>query len=246
MQILRPWQLYGLLTLGAMGCTGRNDAPVLAHTDPIPGVAVASLSSTAPASDLGPDGVAKQNFLDTYVDRTAIMYSYHAHNGDYVDCVDIMRQPAMLAPGATGSIASPPPAVQTSSAPPNGALPGQLDGAVYAATADENGNLRHCPEQTVPIRRILPATLAAAPSLNAFLSKYPGGLPSALTRPVTPPPPSPWEDVDGVWLRNWRSCSSADAWLWRGEREVHGGIPTIGQGEGPEPQDVFAGVDLPA
>ncbi len=50
----------------------------------------------------------------------------------------------------------------------------------------------------------------------------------------------------GVWLRNWRSCSPADAWLWRGEREVHRGIPAIGQGEGPEPQDVFAGVDLPA
>ncbi len=57
---------------------------------------------------------------------------------------------------------------------------------------------------------------------------------------------SRWPAPSGVWLRNWRSCSPSDAWLGRGEREVHRGIPAIGQGEGPEPQDVLAGVDLPA
>jgi hypothetical protein len=32
---------------------------------------------------------------------------------------------------------------------------------------------------------------------------------------------------------------------WR-EREVHGGVPAIGQGEGAEPQNVLPSVDLPA
>jgi Neprosin len=174
-----------LLAMGLAGCSSSqppDTSPILSSAPSVHALGNSGVPSGG--SSLGPDAVAKQNFLDTYIDKTAIKYSYHAHNGDYVDCVDILRQPSMLAPGMAGqTIASPPPEDQ---APPprpqpNGATLAQTEGEAYAATTDESGNVRQCPAQTIPVRRILPETLALLPSLASFLSKYPG-------TPSSPPP----------------------------------------------------------
>jgi hypothetical protein len=166
---------WGLSMLLA-GCS--NSAP---SDGTLPGISALSAHNTdvtsAPSpvlSTLGADGLAKQHFLDTYIDKTAIEHSYHAHNGDWVDCVDILRQPGMLAPGMAGQpIASPPPSSQmpAPSTPRNVATVAELENHAYAATLDENGSVRQCADQTIPVRRVTAETLAASPSLSAFLSK---------------------------------------------------------------------------
>ena len=143
-----------------------------------------SLKSPDLSALLGPDAVAKQHFLDTYIDKTAIRHSYHAHSGDFVDCVDIERQPGMTAPEMQGkAIATPPPGPVPAPQRPAGTTPPLTDGQAYAGTLDETGALRSCPDATVPIRRITPEALAPLPSLASLHTKFKG-------TPFAGPPPT--------------------------------------------------------
>lgn len=117
-----------------------------------------------------------QDYVNNYVDTTAIRHSFHAHEGFYVDCVDIMRQPSMLTPAMSGQpIAQPPPLDPShliKSYPNNGSvLPAQTDAEIHASETDENRNLRQCPEQTIPIRRITMVDLLRFSTMDDFYSK---------------------------------------------------------------------------
>jgi hypothetical protein len=60
----------------------------------------------------------KTEFLKNHVRPETILRSFHAAEGMWVDCVDIHRQPTLLAPNMAGHVieAPPPPATGTTSA----------------------------------------------------------------------------------------------------------------------------------
>lgn len=107
----------------------------------------------------------KQDYLDHHVDKSTIQHSFHARTGEYWDCVDRNMQPGMK-PGYV--IATPPPPLPTPVFPAN-TLPAVQSVLVHASEIDEEGNVMHCPEGTVPYKRVTPETLARFPTLDSFV-----------------------------------------------------------------------------
>lgn len=142
---------------GVDGSNGTSRAPV-AHT-----VSAVMLSAAA----------EKQDYLNNYARPDAIQYSFHAHEGMWVDCVDVNRQPSMLTPLMAGkSIAQPPP-LPAQPALPAGHQWAHQDVEDHANEIDENGHVRHCGPGQIPMRRTTAEDLKPFATLHDFFAKGP-------------------------------------------------------------------------
>ena len=141
-------------------------------------LSIGSTSALAdpPAATSAEEALAKENYLKNYIRPDTIRRSFHTAEGMWVDCVDVNRQPGMLAPDMAGKTVEqppPPPARHDDRARvlPHGAQLAVLDTELHANEADENGVVRRCEEGTIPIRRRTPEELSRFPNLRDMFSK---------------------------------------------------------------------------
>ncbi len=107
----------------------------------------------------------KQDYLENRIDKSTILHSFHARSGEYWDCVDRFQQPGMK-PGYV--LATPPPHPPTPVYSAHG-IPAVQSVLAHASEIDEDGNYMHCPEGTVPYRRVTAETLARFPTAAAYV-----------------------------------------------------------------------------
>jgi hypothetical protein len=119
---------------------------------------------------------AKEEYLKNYIRPDSIRRSFHSAEGNWVDCVDVNRQPSMLTPEMAGKTVEqppPPPANPDKRArvlPPGNQL-AQLDTEIHANEQDENGIVRRCEEGTIPIRRLTAEDLSRFATLQDMFAK---------------------------------------------------------------------------
>jgi len=103
-----------------------------------------------------------RSFLDARYKESDVRYSFRTRLGDTIDCIDFFAQPGVKMLAARGApILKPPPAVTRARAP----------GALFDSAPDENGNVRQCPDSTVPQVRITVPDIERAGGLSAYLSR---------------------------------------------------------------------------
>ena len=168
----RLWT-FGLAT--ALIAQGACDAPP-DGTESQP----ANLASSAGVPGLT---AVEQQRLTTYVDslyaRSDVHHAFKTVFGEDIDCVDYLAQPAFKDPSirALGLPSAPSRPVGRARAPRRATRVSTIsDGSL-----DENGNVRRCPDDTVPIVRVTPARIMRAGGLDRMLA--------AGRKTFAPPPP---------------------------------------------------------
>jgi hypothetical protein len=122
--------------------------------------------------------------LNNRIDQSAVKHSFHGADGDFIDCVDINRQPAMLRPEMVGQKIQTPPALKPKAGPlPSNVIAAELTAITHASEVDESGQVRKCPAQTIPIRRVSMEDLKRFPSLEAWYRKSPPGFSNEISAP---------------------------------------------------------------
>jgi hypothetical protein len=153
---IRGLALTGLLSAYA-GCdTGADDTQAI-------------------ASNLSADGVGVEaaemqrinDFLDSQYKRGDVRHAFRSAEGEDIDCVDFMAQPAFKNSAVRPHPPHARPARRSAQAraPRPRAFSTLTDGSL-----DENGNVRRCPAGSVPILRLSATTIARAGGLSAFVS----------------------------------------------------------------------------
>jgi len=106
-----------------------------------------------------------QQFLDSRYRRSDVRHNYRGSNGQEIDCVDIMAQPALKHPGLRGH--------QPWTKPPSFLPPPRMSPTPIAGPeddgVDEQGHGRRCPEGSVPIVRRTADSILRAGGLDAYL-----------------------------------------------------------------------------
>jgi len=131
-----------------------------------------NLTSTLANSTAAVDA-EKQNYLANYVRADTVLHSFHAHEGIWIDCVDVNRQPSVLAPQMAGKAIDQPPPLPAPLPLPPGHQWARQDVEDHANEVDENGSVRHCDPGTIPMRRTTAADLQPFATLQDFFAKGP-------------------------------------------------------------------------
>jgi hypothetical protein len=188
---------------------GSNKAPQVSSSMAL-NLTSTSVISTAAAQ------AEKQNYLANHVRPDTILHSFHAHEGVWIDCVDVNRQPSMLTPQMEGqSIDQPPPLPPSLGPLPAGHQWARLDMEDHANELDENGNVRHCDPGTVPIRRTTAADLQRFATLTDFFAKGPNrALQGASSDPGYKPPSNAGYEYarEYQYVTNWGFQSFINIW----------------------------------
>jgi hypothetical protein len=109
------------------------------------------------------------------------VHSFVDEGGQYFDCIPADEQPSLRQPdGSFARLQEPPPAPRT---PGADRMPPLAAPAPAAATNDEFGNRRSCPQGTIAMRRLTLEEMARYKTLRDFFSKE-------LPRPETDVPPA--------------------------------------------------------
>lgn len=111
-----------------------------------------------------------QDYVQSLVDPSTVVYSFVTGAGDEVDCVDIYEQPALKQPGMEGHVIGTPPPL---SKPVGAVKKGDNPASVYEATQEGPLLGESCPEGAVPIRRLTMDIMRNFRSLEDFRKKVP-------------------------------------------------------------------------
>jgi hypothetical protein len=107
-----------------------------------------------------------QDHIDKLYDGVTVVQSYEDIGGQVIDCIPIEQQPGLR--NARSPMPTPPDlsGKRTSQHDP-------ISRAVPAPTLDRHGNVRSCPQGTIPMRRITLDELVRFENLDSFFRKYP-------------------------------------------------------------------------
>jgi len=125
----------------------------------------AKASSSAKANDAELTRI--HAYLDSQYSAKDVRHSFKSQAGQDIDCIDFFAHPAVKALAARGR-----PLTEVPTPPPMpAALPGRQRVSLYAfdGQPDQNGRVRACVGQTVPVVRVTTADVLAAGGLEAFL-----------------------------------------------------------------------------
>ncbi|NPU90945.1 MAG: neprosin family prolyl endopeptidase [Gammaproteobacteria bacterium] len=118
-----------------------------------------------------------QSHIDSLYQNVKSVHQFVGVEGESVMCVDLFAQPAFNHPGLRDHKLQLQPSQElkdrmgsTDTKDATIAYSGELKGDV-----DALGNLRYCPDGSVPIKQLTLDEMSRFPSLEAFLGKYPEG-----------------------------------------------------------------------
>lgn len=154
--------VLGVAALGAVaGCAG-GDEPSIGDEDQ-------SLAAASPAGSPGPsaaEAARMDAYLKSRLDRAGVVATLQTTAGRRVDCVDMLRQPAVKNLGLA-KLEAPPTLVD--GLPPEDAGSARV---VPEALFDLTGKIQsYCPTGTVPIPEVTRADLNRFSSLDEFFAK---------------------------------------------------------------------------
>jgi hypothetical protein len=168
----------------------------------------------------------KSHILGLY-ENVEAAHSFVDETGAVFDCIPIEQQPALR--GSSEGVPKAPdlPPIEPADAAETTALaeqderrPGIAGSPLGAHRKDMFGNAMHCPQGTIPMRRVTLEDLTRFPTLQAFMRKGPGGAgrPPRAVEPATVPATHRWahayQNVNNggghSYLNIWRPSIGAD------------------------------------
>ena len=203
-----------LLAVSVSACSASPPDESSNKTPQVSASTTLNLTSTSDVSMVAAEA-EKQNYLNNYVRPDTIRHSFHAHEGVWIDCVDVNRQPSMLTPQMAGKTIDQPPPLPTALPLAAGHQWARLDIEDHANEVDENSNARHCDPGTVPIRRTTAADLARFATLHDFFAKGPNrALQGESSNPSYKPPSNAGFEYgrEYQFVTNWGMQSFINLW----------------------------------
>jgi len=135
----------------------------------------------------------KAHILKLY-DKTEAPHSFVDQSGSIFDCIPIGQQPALR--GSAGAVPKAPdlPHIELAGGRQSKYKDSLIKSPLGPNRKDRHGNVMHCPEGTVPIRRVTLEDLTRFPSLKDFFRKGPrgAGRPPRASQPLTVPATHRW------------------------------------------------------
>ena len=115
----------------------------------------------------------KAHILKLY-DQVDVHHSFEDVNGGIFDCIPIEQQPSLR--GLTKSIPKPPdiPRPERGTDPKDERKANLIGSPMGPDRRDKYGNVMHCPEGTIPMRRVTLENLTQFETLSHFFQKGPG------------------------------------------------------------------------
>ena len=138
------WWVPIVVVSGFVVCLTAPIHPALAEDPPPPNQTNGPANpATLPAgaTDAAIEAARVQTFLDSRYKASDVTHSFRTQLGDTIDCIDFFAQPGVRSLAASGT--------PIQKLPPSVARPPGTD-PLFDGKPDQNGNLRQCPEGTVP------------------------------------------------------------------------------------------------
>lgn len=124
------------------------------------------LSGAAP-SDAKQEVEQVRAFLDSRYTAKDVRHSFHTKFGETIDCIDFFAQQGVKELADQGT-----PITELPAPEPQPNIPPDLKDVFFTGTADDEGQARACPQDSVPILRITAEDIRAAGGLHAFIDAH--------------------------------------------------------------------------
>ncbi|QSQ24427.1 neprosin family prolyl endopeptidase [Pyxidicoccus parkwayensis] len=181
--------------LGLAGCAG-DEAEAAASA---PETSTTSIGLVERVRD-GKELARMQKHLESLYDAKDVVHHFRSRAGDDIDCVPLEKQPALRQPGMENHRIQLAPSTLPQDDAKSLAARAGGDRGTQSATLEANlsgpgdvdaaGNMRRCPEGTVPILQLKLETLKRFETLDEFRRKVPNHLAGRLPEDTGKPPSS--------------------------------------------------------
>jgi neprosin-like protein len=119
------------------------------------------------ASEVKREAERVRAFLDARYTKKDVRHSFHTKFGETIDCIDFFAQEGVKELAAQGTPIAELPAPTAAMA-----VPPAFQDVLFTGAADDEGQPRACPQNSVPILRITPDRIHGAGGLDTFVKAH--------------------------------------------------------------------------